>query len=342
MVCIEEVIVCIAEGKLVGHGRYLVLAVVVPAQLVVGEGLYELSLRLNSSAWQSIKWSARAGLAQGGSLAGVPMTRRFLSGNRFPLATESSMELHMSFLGSPFLPSEPPEAVVYVEKRFELDAIVLLVDPSREPQLRALWRLIAGRWQTRCGVDVASSLAPGVGEVEQNRARLGLLSANWMRGDRRVGSHWECTERCVGYLVLVTFWGAVLELLSHLQQASPRGPSCLLNQKSPACHQGPHARVHTGVAVAQTSHLLYTADGSTLFGGAPLPSRLLTAVVQLVPAASNSTIPNLQQPNREVRQGQTSPFAMCNRISRVNKNRSSHKRLFYWVLGISHRTQVVT
>lgn len=47
-----------------------------------------------------------------GSLAGVPMTRRFLSGNRFPLATESSMELHMSFFGSPFLLSEPPEAVV--------------------------------------------------------------------------------------------------------------------------------------------------------------------------------------------------------------------------------------
>lgn len=36
MVCIEEVIVCVAERKLVGHGRYLVLAVVVPPQLVVG------------------------------------------------------------------------------------------------------------------------------------------------------------------------------------------------------------------------------------------------------------------------------------------------------------------
>lgn len=64
MVCIEEVIVCIAERKLVGHGRYFVLAVVVPPQLVVGEGLYEFSLRLDGSAWRSIKWSARAGRAE--------------------------------------------------------------------------------------------------------------------------------------------------------------------------------------------------------------------------------------------------------------------------------------
>lgn len=65
MVCIEEVIVRVAERKLVCHGRYLVLAVVVPPQLVVGEGLYEFSLRLDGSAWQLVKWSARAGLAQG-------------------------------------------------------------------------------------------------------------------------------------------------------------------------------------------------------------------------------------------------------------------------------------
>lgn len=52
MVCIEEVIVCIAERKLVGHGWYLVLAVVVPPLLVVGEGLYEFSLRLDGPAWR--------------------------------------------------------------------------------------------------------------------------------------------------------------------------------------------------------------------------------------------------------------------------------------------------
>lgn len=46
-------------------------------------------------------------------------------------------------------------------------------------------------------------------------------------------------SRWVRYLVLVTFWGAVLELLSHLQQASPRGPSCLLNQSRPPVIRGP-------------------------------------------------------------------------------------------------------
>lgn len=49
-----------------------------------------------------------------------PRTMMFFSGRRFPLATESSMELQRSFLASPFLVSEPPDAAVYVEKRFEL------------------------------------------------------------------------------------------------------------------------------------------------------------------------------------------------------------------------------
>jgi len=128
----------------------------------------------------------------------------------------------MSFFGSPFLPSEPPEAVVWVEKRLEFDAIVVLVDPSREPQLCALWRLIAGRWQTRCGVDVASSLAPAVGEAEQVRALLGRVQCTGCVGTGvpgRIGS----PLRCVGYLVLVTFWGAVL-VLSHLKASVTQRP----------------------------------------------------------------------------------------------------------------------
>lgn len=60
----------------------------------------------------------------GGSLVGcVPRTSKFFSGNLLPLATESSIELHMSFLSS-FFPSEPvpvpTEVLVYVENRFEL------------------------------------------------------------------------------------------------------------------------------------------------------------------------------------------------------------------------------
>lgn len=38
----------------------------------------------------------------------------FFSGNRLPLATESSIELHMSFFCSPFLPSDPEPTEVEV------------------------------------------------------------------------------------------------------------------------------------------------------------------------------------------------------------------------------------
>lgn len=62
--------------------------------------------------------------------------------------------------------------------------------------------------------------------------------------------------RCVRCFVLVTFWGAVLELLSHLQQASPRGPSCLLNQSLPPVIRGPMHGCMQGLWTAQTSHLL--------------------------------------------------------------------------------------
>ena len=50
----------------------------------------------------------------------IPRTNRFFSGNLLPLATESSIELHISLLGSPCFPSdpEPTEVLVYVEKRF--------------------------------------------------------------------------------------------------------------------------------------------------------------------------------------------------------------------------------
>lgn len=61
--------------------------------------------------------------------------------------------------------------------------------------------------------------------------------------------------RCVRCLVLVTFWGAVLELVSHLQQASPRGPSCLLNQSLPPVIRGPMHHSMQGALTAQISHL---------------------------------------------------------------------------------------
>jgi hypothetical protein len=49
-----------------------------------------------------------------------PKTSTFFSGNRLPLATESSIELHMSFLASSFFVSapEPVDVLVYVENLF--------------------------------------------------------------------------------------------------------------------------------------------------------------------------------------------------------------------------------
>jgi hypothetical protein len=50
----------------------------------------------------------------------------FFSGNLLPLATESSIELHMSFFWSSFLSSGPVpvEALVYVENRFEFAVMI--------------------------------------------------------------------------------------------------------------------------------------------------------------------------------------------------------------------------
>lgn len=75
------------------------------------------------------------------------------------------------------------------------------------------------------------------------RSRAGLGALEPFRAVRALGQ--VClialgvVSRWVRYLVLVTFWGAVLVLLSHLQQASPRGPSCLLNQSRPPVIRGP-------------------------------------------------------------------------------------------------------
>jgi hypothetical protein len=66
-----------------------------------------------------------------GYLIDAPSTRRFFSGSRLPLATESSIELQSSFFCSPFLPSEPPEAVVCVENLFAL--AVMMPTCAREP-----------------------------------------------------------------------------------------------------------------------------------------------------------------------------------------------------------------
>lgn len=108
---IQKVIVGISERKLVSDRRDLVPSVKVPPQLAVGERLDELSLRLNGSTWQTT--DQHQGAQPLPKVVVIPITSRFLSGKRFPLATESSMELHMSFF-SPFLPSEPeaPEALV--------------------------------------------------------------------------------------------------------------------------------------------------------------------------------------------------------------------------------------
>lgn len=54
--------------------------------------------------------------------ASIPSTSRFFSGSRFPLATDSSMEFHMSFFFSPSF--ESAEAVVYVENLFVLAAMM--------------------------------------------------------------------------------------------------------------------------------------------------------------------------------------------------------------------------
>lgn len=73
-------------------------------------------------------------------------------------------------------------------------------------------------WRTRCGVDVTRSLA--VGEAGQVLGALGPIRAvGALRQLCRIAL--GVLVGWVGYLVLVTFWGAVLELLSHLQQASP-------------------------------------------------------------------------------------------------------------------------
>jgi hypothetical protein len=56
----------------------------------------------------------------------IPRTIMFFSGNLFPLATESSMELHISFFASSFLLSgpEPVDVVVYVDTRCEFDVVM--------------------------------------------------------------------------------------------------------------------------------------------------------------------------------------------------------------------------
>lgn len=112
-------------------------------------------------------------------------------------------------------------------------------------------------WRTRCGVDAASSLSR-----RGSRAGSGALEPfSAVGGLGQVGQVCRIALgvvlRCVGYLVLVTFWGAVLELLSHLQQASPRGPSCLLNQSLRPVIRGPMQSFHAGgFGMAQRSHLL--------------------------------------------------------------------------------------
>lgn len=64
----------------------------------------------------------------------LPRTSIFFSGNRFPLATPSSIEDHKSFLSALFgLSSLEVETCVYVDVRF---AIVAFVPTSQEKELQ--------------------------------------------------------------------------------------------------------------------------------------------------------------------------------------------------------------
>lgn len=91
--------------------------------------------------------------------------------------------------------------------------------------------------------------------------------------------------RCVGYLVLVTFWGAVPELLSHLQQASPRGPSCLLNQSLGPVIRGPmHHSMQGAFGWLKDPTCCSTTNWRSWLNRVP------AAVTQLAPAANTMSI----------------------------------------------------
>lgn len=63
----------------------------------------------------------------------LPSTSRFFSGRRFPLATDSSIDVHRFFFCSPFRASVSPEPEVYMDMRSVPPAMAALQDDDGVP-----------------------------------------------------------------------------------------------------------------------------------------------------------------------------------------------------------------
>lgn len=141
MVCIENIVICVTQSKVICYGRLLcVLSILLFPSFVRRQGLQEVSLRIGRASCAK----ELANLAIIDFLNIVPRTIIFFSGNLLPLATLSNIDDHKSFFASELFGlswSLDDDKCAYV------DTLLLLLD-AMEIVIAVWWRavLVQSRW----------------------------------------------------------------------------------------------------------------------------------------------------------------------------------------------------
>lgn len=109
----------------------------------------------------------------------------FFSGSFFPLATDSSMDVHRFRFGSPLRPSVSPDPLVYVDTRS------FLPDIAGNPLRSACALSSSGLWMSRARsneqvVDVGFGRVRG--ELKSRRGRQGLAVGGFGAATDDVGA----------------------------------------------------------------------------------------------------------------------------------------------------------